>query len=241
MFTQTFTNFTLYVPNISINNVLEGITPAPGPGGPPGSYVPTTFSLTKSVNAKVTGFDVDTAFQVNPNWTISAQFSYADGRVTSGEVPCNLGPSEQPIYNTANLVSLCKGGAASRLPYWNATVQSEYNHPISDKADGFLRVLATIYPENKNRAEQDFTVGNYSLLNLYGGVRSHDGAWEVSLFARNVLNVQKATDISTQQANINTSLATFFPQLIRPTGYFETITTNPREVGINVHYAWGSR
>jgi iron complex outermembrane receptor protein len=247
IFTQTYTNFTLYVPNISINNVLPGLTPSPAPvladgtAAPAGTFVPTTFSLTKSVNAKVTGFDVDGAFQVTPEWNISAQFSYADGRVTSGDVPCNLGTSEVPIYNTGNLVSLCPGGSASRLPYWNATVQSEYNRPVAENMDGFLRVLATIYPQNKDRVEQNFTVGNYSLLNLYGGVRSHDGAWEVSVFARNVLNVQTATDISTQQANINASLATFFPQLIRPTGYFETTTTNPREVGVNVHYAWGSR
>ena len=239
MFTQTFTNFTLYVPNVSFNDILPGTTPT-GPGG--AGYIPTTFSFTKSVNAKVTGFDIDTAFQVNSNLNVSAQFSYADGRVTSGDVPCNISDAAgNAVYNTGGLISLCKGGAASRLPYWNATLQSEYSHPVAENIDGFFQVLATIYPQNKDRAEQDFTVGNYSLLNLYGGVRSHDGAWTASIFARNILNVQKATDISTQQANINASLATFFPQLIRPSGYFETVTTNPREFGVNVHYAWGSR
>jgi iron complex outermembrane receptor protein len=234
MFRQRFHNFTLYVPNVSYNNVL--------PGAPLTPPVPTTFNFTTSVDALVQGFDVDTAFQITPNWSASAQLSYADGKVEGSQVPCNItDTSGNPVYNTGGLISLCPGGSASRLPLWNATFQSEYVHPVSDKADGFLRVLATYYPENKNRAEPNFTVDNYSLLNLYAGVRSHDGAWEVSLFARNALNVARATDISSVAANLNTSLSQFFPSLIHPSGYFQTSTTPPREVGINVHYAFGSR
>ena len=233
IFQQRFHNFTLYVPNISYNNVL--------PGAPTTPTVPTTFSFTTSVDALVKGFDVDTAFQITPTWNISAQASYSDGAVTSGAVPCNIADAAgNPVYNTGNLISLCKGGSASRLPYWNATFQSEYTHPVADNMDGFIRGLATYYPKNKNRAEADFTVDNYTQLNLYAGVRSHDGAWEASVFVRNALNVTRATDISTQQAGLGQSL-TSFPALNRQSGYFETTTTNPREVGVNVHYAWGSR
>ncbi len=107
--------------------------------------------------------------------------------------------------------------------------------------DGFLRVLATIYPENKNRAEPNFVVPNYTTLNLYAGVRSHDGAWEASVFARNVLNTAVATDISGAMTNLNNSLNQSFASINHATGYFQAITTPPREVGINIHYAWGSR
>jgi iron complex outermembrane receptor protein len=233
MFRQTFTNFTLYVPNISYNNVP--------PGQPLSAGSPTTFNFTTSVDALVKGFDVDTAYQISPNWNISAQFSYADGKVQSGEVPCNITDAAgAPVYNTGGLISFCPGGSASRLPLWNATFQTEYIHPVTDTADGFFRALATYYPENKNRAEQNFTVDPYSQVNLYAGVRSHDGAWEVSLFARNVLNVARATDISSVQAGLG-QVATAFPTINQPSGYFETITTNPREFGVNVHYAWGTR
>jgi iron complex outermembrane receptor protein len=234
IFQQTFHNFTLYIPNISYNNVNPGLDPAT-------NGAPTTFSFTNSVDAKVTGFDIDTAFQITPNWNVSAQMSYADGKVKNSEVTCNItNAAGNPVYNTGGLISLCPGKAASRLPLWNATFQTEYNHPVTDKADGFIRVLATYYPENKNRAEQNFTVDPYSLVNIYGGVRSHDGAWEVSLFARNVLNTARATDISNVQAGLGQVL-TSFPTINQPSGYYETIVTNPREMGINVHYAWGSR
>jgi iron complex outermembrane receptor protein len=223
LFRQHFTNLTIYVPHIDFYNTSAGSV--------------GTFDFTSSVDALVTGFDLDGAFQITPQWNVSAQMSYAHGQIEGGAVPCNIpGATLSPT----NLISLCPGGSSSRLPLWNMSLQSEYNRPVADNMDGFLRVLATIYPQNKY-AEPNFAVPNYSLVNLYAGVRSHDGAWEASIFARNILNTVVTLDRSPVEANLNTSLATSFPQLIHPSGYFETATNTPREVGINVHYAWGSR
>jgi iron complex outermembrane receptor protein len=153
-------------------------------------------------------------------------------------VPCNtFGPNGSGLA----LISMCPGGSSSRLPLWNATLQTEYVHPVADNMDGFVRGLVTYYPENKNRVEPGFTVPNYSLVNLHLGVRSHDGAWEASIFARNTFNTEHATDIEQIQQNLNTVLGQFFPQLIRPSGCYRTLMTPRREVGVNVHYAWGSR
>jgi iron complex outermembrane receptor protein len=124
---------------------------------------------------------------------------------------------------------------------WNATLQTEYVHELYDGVDGFVRGLVTYSPQNKNRVEPNFTVDSYSLVNLYAGVRSHDGAWEASVFARNTFKAERATDIQTQQLNSNVSLATSFPGLIHPSGYYATLFTPRREVGVNVHYAFGSR
>jgi iron complex outermembrane receptor protein len=105
--------------------------------------------------------------------------------------------------------------------------------------DGFVRGLFTYYPENK-RQEPGLAVDNYSVTNIYLGVRASDGAWEASLFARNLFNDSTATDISNIQENLDGQLKSF-PSLIRPSGYFQTTTTAPREVGVSVHYALGSR
>jgi iron complex outermembrane receptor protein len=227
VFRQRFTNLPVYIPGISYLNTITN--------------QPTNFNFTAPVDALVQGFDVDTAFQVTPEWTISAQMSYADGKVKGSQVPCNVtGANGLPVYNTEGLISLCPGGSVSQLPLWNATFQSEYTHPISDGVDGFLRVLATYYPENR-RVEPHFVVDAYSLVNLYLGLRSHDGAWEASIFARNALDAQRATDVQSVQTNLNTPLATGFAALIHPTGYYQTTMTAQREVGINLHYAWGER
>jgi iron complex outermembrane receptor protein len=178
VFQQTFTNLTIFIPGISYYNTVGGAT--------------NNFNFTASVDAKVTGFDIDTAFQITPEWNVSAQMSYADGKVQGSLVPCNIPGA---VLGPDNLISLCPGGSSSRLPLWNATFTSEYVHPVTDSMDGFVRLLATYYPENKNRAEPNFTVDNYSLINFYVGMRSHDGAWEASIFARNAFNTQRATDV----------------------------------------------
>jgi iron complex outermembrane receptor protein len=224
IFRQRFTNLTIYIPGISYFNTIGG--------------QPTSLGMTASVDALVQGFDVDTAFQVTPEWNISAQMSYSDGQIQGSQVPCNVPGA---VLGPTNLISLCPGGSSSRLPYWNATFQSEYVHPVRDDVDGFFRILATYYPENKNRAEPDFTVSNYALVNLYLGVRSHDGAWEASVFARNAFNAQRALDVQSAQQDLNNNLGTAFPGLIHASGYYLTTMTPRREVGLNVHYAFGSR
>jgi iron complex outermembrane receptor protein len=236
LFRQRFTNFTMFLPGI---NFFSTTTNA----------ATTSFGMTASVDARVQGFDVDTAFQVTPEWNISAQMSYADGKVQGSQVPCNTFAADgvTPTFNTVDpasgvaVVSLCPGRSASRLPLWNATFTSEYVHPVFDDTDGFFRILATYYPENKNRVEPNFTVPNYSLVNFYLGVRSHDGAWEASIFARNAFKAERTLDLAQTQYNLNGPLGQVFARLIHPSGYFQTQVTPRREVGINVHYAFGSR
>ena len=98
MFRQRFHDFTLYVPNVLYNNVLPGQNPAT-------TRAPTVFDFTQSVDALVQGFDVDTAFQITPNWNVSAQMSYSDGKVESSLAPCNLDTAAgAPAFNTGDLI-----------------------------------------------------------------------------------------------------------------------------------------
>jgi iron complex outermembrane receptor protein len=233
-FRQTFRNLTIVVPNVNyLNTAFDVVAP---------------FDFTASVDARVTGFDIDSAFQINRYWSMSAQLSYADGKVQGSLVPCNA-PGANGPFNTTDptsglaLISLCPGGSVSRLPLWNAVLETEYARPVANLADGFVRVLLTYYPENKNRAEPNFTVDKYSLLNLYTGVRSQDGAWEVSLFARNALRTQRLLNRSPVAFDANGQLQANFSGLIPASGsgYFATTVTPRREAGVSVHYAWGSR
>jgi iron complex outermembrane receptor protein len=145
-----------------------------------------------------------------------------------------------PTFNTGGLVSLCSGGSPSRLPLWNLSVQSEYDHPIMDNVDGFIRGLLNYTPQNKY-IEPNFVADSYSLVNLYVGARSHDGAWEVSLFAKNAFKNQTQLDQGQTPYNLNSSLSSNFQAFNVPSTYSLATTTPRREVGLNVHYAWGAR
>ena len=229
-YTQQYDNLTIYIPNINyLSNNGSGPTP-------------TNFAFTTSVNARVQGIDAETAFQVTHDWSLSLQGSYNDGQIQGSQVPCNItNSSGQPVYNTQGVISMCKGSSASRLPLWNATLQTEYTHPVTAQMDGFVRGLLTYYPQNKNRVEPDFTVDDYSLLNIYAGLRSHDGGWEISLFAKNALQSNPVLDQSPTALANNSAFGSAFPQLIHPSGYYSALSTPRREIGINLHYAWGSR
>ena len=119
-------------------------------------------------------------------------------------------------------------------------MQSEYTHPFSDGVNGSLRGLVTYYPENK-RAEPGFTVDNYSLVNLYAGVRSQDGARELSLFAKNAFNTDEITDQGVDQLQTGPTQRFFGANVPLNSGYVNSVSTREREVGVNVRYAFGSR
>ena len=102
---------------------------------------------------------------------------------------------------------------------------------MTDSLDGFVRALVNYYPQNKNRAEPDFTVPTYSLVNLYPGVRGRDGAWEASIFTRNAFKNQTTLDVATNQAVLNSPLSQFFSGLIHPSGYYRTQVTRASRGG----------
>ena len=215
-----------------------------------------TTNFTADPDAVVEGFDIDAAFQITPNWSISGQVAYSDGRVTGDGLPCNDSnfdgqPDAGRVTSVSQfppgvLVALCAGQPVSQDPYWSTTLQSEYIYPVRDGVDAFVRGLFTYYPKNARRTPAE-VIDNYSLLNLYTGIRANDGAWEVGLFARNALKTEKVTNITVSQvgADVNASLGTtptsFGPLLGHPSGYVQKELTPRREVGINVRYAWGSR
>jgi iron complex outermembrane receptor protein len=228
VFRQKFDNLTMFVPNIVYFNTATG--------------QPALGNFTASVDALVTGFEVDAAIRVH-GVDLSGQVSYADGEVDGSEVPCNLNQGGEPVFNRAGLISLCPGGSVSRDPLWSATFQAEYARQISGDMDAFVRGLMTYYAKSENRMEPNFTVEDYALVNLYAGLRSEDGAWEVSAFARNLFGVDRTLDRSPVAYDANGSLGQSFAQLIPAggSGYFGTLVTPRREVGVSVRYAWGSR
>ena len=85
----------------------------------------------------------------------------------------------------------------------------------------------------------------YALLNLYLGVRDHSGAWDVSLYGKNITKTERvlsrgSTALTTPfnvLAASNAGVTTYSGGLA-PAGL---TMTAPREFGINVRYAFGAR
>jgi iron complex outermembrane receptor protein len=219
------------VPYRSVNGPSDGVS---------------VFGFNTNANAIVKGVNIDLAFQPTPNWSISGGFNYSKANVDNDTIPCrdanfdgvadNGTPTLQDFKNHNTYVALCKSKEAiTRDPLWNATLQSEFSQPIG-AAEGYVRGLLTYYPKNPRRSP-GFTVDNYALLNLYTGIRSPDGAWDVGIFARNITNTGVQLSRGLNDVSQGNSAADFFG----PSGYVRASYTPPRQFGINVRYAFGSR
>ena len=203
-------------------------------------------TINVGADAIVKGIDFDGAFQATPNWSISGALSYADGKVDNDVIPCRdsnfdgTPDSGTPTFNdfrSRNLhIATCKSSqSVSREPLWSATLQSEYWRPVGGM-EAYVRGLLSYYPENKRR-NLGYTVPNYGLLNVFAGLRSADGAWDINLFARNLTKTSEETSRDPDSTIAAGGTSSFFGD----TGYRWVSYTPPREIGISLRYAFGAR
>lgn len=250
VFHQDFKNFISRGPGIFFVN-LNQVGPSVG-----------NVNFGNSVDAKINGVDLNGSWQVMQGLNLTAAFSYAKSDIKNQPVACNdLNGDGVPDALTqaptlAQLQAATGPEALSEclvseplqfVPKWNLTLQGEYARPITEDMDAYLRGLFTYRPKTNADPNNPYdTVDGFGLLNLYAGVRSRDGAWEVALFAKNIFNTDKVltgagggvTGTSVQAL----TPPTFTVQAQTINSSYSTITaTAPREVGVNVRYAFGSR
>ncbi len=224
------------------------------------------FNFLAAVPVKVDGAEAEASFQIMRRWSFGLNASYANGRITKGTIPCNdLNGDGVPDANPAaptlailqaalgtNNIAQCTGfnSRATFTPKFSANAQSEYSFDVTHNMSGFVRGLVTLFGETSGDPNNDFdSVPAYGLFNLYGGLRASNGAWEVSLFGKNLFGERQI--LSTTSAPLTNSLTTlrFSPtgQVIGTTAstyvseYVPVTVTLPRELGITLRVALGSR
>lgn len=224
------------------------------------------FNFVAAVPVEVNGVEGDIAYQLTSKWDLSGSAAYAKSKIKNGFVPCNdYNPKDgvsdsgglPPGFTAANLIA-ANGGehvagctvnqAASSAPNVSGTITSEYHLPITNALDGFARGLVSLYGSSKNDVSNQYDdYKSYQLLNLYTGIRSSDGAWEVSVYGKNVTNTQRTLALAsagplTTPYAITGNINAVPPSSPGLTNYFGVDRmTPPREFGLNVRYAFGSK
>jgi iron complex outermembrane receptor protein len=95
---------------------------------------------------------------------------------------------------TAQNISLdyvsVRGDQIAFTPKWKGTLSAEYAHPITSRFNGFVQADIVYKSKINYDAAPDAgtTIGDQELLGARAGVRSPDGRWSVSVFARNLLD-----------------------------------------------------
>jgi iron complex outermembrane recepter protein len=214
------------------------------------------FQFISAVPVKVDGVEAEASFDITNRWSIGANASYANGRIKNGTIACtdvngdnipdvagvNLTPTTVAQLNlpAGENVAICTGvnRRATFTPKFSANAHSELGFVVGPKMDGFVRGLATIFGKTANDPDNRFDdVGAYALLNLYAGVRDPDGAWEITVFGKNILRERQVLNVSASplQQTFRTAVPTFVSE------YRSVTVTAPREFGLSLRFALGSR
>lgn len=218
---------------------------------PNGSTLVSGFNFVAPVAAKIKGLEADLSFDITDHFRIGASTAFADGKIKDGVFPCVdlnndniqdvVAPTLTQLFGHvgANQIDTCTADASSSsAPKWSGTVQAEYSHPVGSLGDAYLRGFTswrsksdgdTINPNDQVKA--------FALVDLFAGLRGPDNEWEVSVFAKNLLNTRRV--LTRTAAPLATQVA--------PTGatatynYMGITTTEPREFGVNLRVSFGSR
>lgn len=266
---QKYKNFPFRVPNngvyyvntVAIRNAQGVVT---GTAQQVGS-----FNFVGAVPVTVKGLESELQFDISDRWNVGLTASYSLGKIKNGTIPCNdlnndgvpdavgSAPSLaqlQAAVGANNLSACAVSQRAAFLPPFTATLQSEYKLAVSSKVDGFLRGLVNYSGKSQGDPSNNFdNVGAFALANLYAGIRDPEGAWEVSLFAKNLFDTTKVLTRTTplftgyQQLGFAGQFANGRPVFTGPTAatftstYTGATVTPPREFGLNIRYYFGSR
>lgn len=234
---------------VTYQNVNGTITPSVG-----------TFNFVSAVPVQVYGVEAEASYQLMRGWSLGVNAAFADGRIQNGTIACtDLNGDGRPDINAPNAslpqlqgavglgqnLSQCSGinRRSSQNPKFSANIQSEYGFELNPDADLFVRGLYTFYGKTQNDPDNVFDdVSAYGLFNLYAGLRGHNGNWEISAFAKNllqerqILTVEATARGTTYRNQVGAVQATPFVSQYR-----QLTVTAPREFGITARISFGSR
>lgn len=212
--------------------------------------------LAVGVPAKVDGVEAEIAFQATPQWSLNLVAAYAKSKIKNGTVPCNdynpndgvpdtlpSAPSFDDIIaaNGGAQIALCEvnSRAGTGAPF-NMTFQTQYDLPLSDSIDSYVRALVTYYGNSQNdptNAVDD--IKDYGVVNLFAGVRDPEGAWEVGLYGKNIFDVLRVTTRTANALTANRQLGRI--GITDVSTYRNIIINNPQEFGVTFRASFGSR
>jgi iron complex outermembrane recepter protein len=203
----------------------ESATASPPTGG---------FDFNYNGDATIKGVEASIDGRITDNWDMGVSASYVRARYDDALVPCNdfagTGSPNQdapsPAVTGPGNVSYCvTDGRLSQTPDFNLTANTEIRFPVGDVTP-FVRALVNYRP-GFYADQVDYDYRSRTLLNLFAGFRTAGDRFELTAFAKNVLNQKRITNISLGTTQINTSAGIPYDS-----GYQTVNVTNPREFGV---------
>ena len=205
-----------------------------------GKSAATSLAFYSNVDSRVRGFEVEVGAQPTPELSLGANLSYSQIKSKGGNVPCNVGPA----ITAANPINFCAspvGQVLNQNAPFQASANGSYTVPFGSSLEGYLRFNLSYQGNNPNYGNRDTATNTfkatpaYAILDLFAGVVGQKGVWELGLFAKNVFDKQVELFRPVTPINIYSTYAAI------PAGYTQVNVSRPRELGVSLRYAFGSR
>jgi Outer membrane receptor proteins, mostly Fe transport len=229
-FYQKYKDYLAYIASLNARDFQGSITSIPSSTN--------GDAISKGVEFQVSG-------RISDNFDLGLSGSYVDAHYDNATLPCNqTDPATGAAFIPAGqTVATCvRNDRIAQVPKFTATINGEIRFPTGSVTP-FVRWLANYRP-GFNSIQDDYKYRDIVNVNLYLGVRGDEDRWELSLFAKNLLNQARATIVSNQQLQQSTTV--FDPVTFAPlgpgapilSGYRTAVITPPREFGLTARFKW---
>ncbi|MBV7264716.1 TonB-dependent receptor [Erythrobacter ani] len=176
-------------------------------------------NLVQLINAnegEAYGFELDTAFQITPNFEVTIGIAYNDTEIKDPNLEvgtcaqCTVTDPTRTIAGPFGPVVFASvdGNPFPNAPEWSGDLTASYTIPVGDD-DEFFIFTDWVYLGDTNfllYESLEFNAGSRFEGGLRVGYRANNGAWELAAFARNITsedNVQGVIDFNNNTAFVN--------------------------------------
>jgi iron complex outermembrane receptor protein len=142
------------------------------------------------------GFEVELSYLLSETWTVNASLSYNSTEFEKfPDAPCN--DATQELVNPGDFATCdLEGEPAGNQPEWSGVIISEYFTSVGEGGwEWYLRGLLKAEDERED-TDTGLEVDSYAFLDLFTGFRSADDRWDVSVWAKNVLDEETVLNYS---------------------------------------------
>jgi iron complex outermembrane receptor protein len=207
----------------------------------------TSLAFFRNVDSQVRGVEVEISAQPTDNLSLGANLTYSKIKSKGGAIPANPGDCATTVPITAanfaagtqiNFCPSAKGQVLNQDAPFQATVNGGYTLPLGS-FDGYFR-FNVAYKGNNPNFNNFPTAGvfkrtpSYAIVDLFAGVAGEKDVWDLGFFAKNVFDKQVELGRSTPSSP-------YAPYANIPLGYDVVRSSPPREIGVTLRYAFGSR
>lgn len=191
----------------------------------------TSRAFFQNINARVRGVEAEVGVSPVRGLNLGANFSYAKMESSGGLFPCNDPTRPLTATNIMNFCNAPSGTTINASSPFQANFTGSYVLPVTDSLNSYVRFLVNHNGSNPNFGN-DLPAKAYTLVDLFGGFTGGEGGWDIGFYAKNVFD----RHIELTRNAITPPVADF-----GPTGYSLVRATLPREIGVTVRLAFGSR